>query len=81
MVPISAMGARVPTSLAKRLQARSGDTQEKTAERLQKDQAQISKALNGASKYRGTCMDVIALYSKYEVEYSFFRLKLKTPKE
>ena len=63
--------------LAKEARIGSGHTQEQTAELLDKTQPQISGAENGESRYQKTCMEMIAVYTDFEIEGPTFKLKRK----
>jgi len=62
---------------ARSLRKKSGDTQEKAAERIGKDQAQISRAEQGVAGHESICIQLIEEYSDFVVEHPLYRLQEK----
>lgn len=60
--------------VARRLREESGDKQEETAEKIDVDQAAISKAENGAKRYVSVCISMIEEYSDCTVESPLYRI-------
>lgn len=60
---------------ARTLRRQSGDTQEKAAERIGKDQAQISRAERGVAGHESICIQLIEEYSDFAVEHPLYRLR------
>jgi len=64
--------------LAKTKREAAGDTQEAAAAKLGVSQPQICRAEAGESRYQNTCIDLVELYSDFEVIHPAFGLREKS---
>jgi len=63
--------------LAKMKREAAGDTQEQAAAKLNISQPQVCRAEAGESRYQGTCIALVELYSDLEVFHPAFGVRPK----
>lgn len=56
-------------NLARDLVEESGDRQEDVAAAIERDQSQVSRALQGEQRYVRACVDIIEHYTDFQIDY------------
>lgn len=61
-------------AIARQLFNESGDSQEILGGKVERNQAQISRALKGESRYLKTCVDIIEVYTECSIQFPVGRV-------